>query len=50
MIGKYVIIDHKSLAEQLAPRMTEKFHRYLTDELLVLEAAAASVDLSDFEY
>jgi len=37
-----------TVAAQLLPRVTEKFHPYLTDELLILEAAAASVDLTDF--
>lgn len=37
-----------SIAEQLQPRITEKFHPYLTDDLLVQEAAAAQVDLEGF--
>jgi ATP-dependent Lhr-like helicase len=37
-----------SVAEELVPKATEKYHPYLTDHLLNLEGAAARVDLQGF--
>jgi ATP-dependent helicase Lhr and Lhr-like helicase len=39
-----------SIAEQLLPKATEKYHPYLTEELLNLETAAAVVDLERFDH
>jgi ATP-dependent helicase Lhr and Lhr-like helicase len=39
-----------AIARALQPKITKKFHPLLTDELLTLEAAAASIDLENFEF
>jgi hypothetical protein len=38
-----------NIAEQIEPKITEKFHPFLTHDLLVAETGADAVDLQDFD-